>query len=261
MQEKQGEGGMFRAERIESAVDRVLNIFKDALITGELTPGMRLPSEHELSTQLSVSRGSIREAMKILSAFGIVEIRRGHGSYIAESDHKVVFDPLLFSLIVSNAKPEELVELRELMEFAVVKLVVRNAADEDLTVIENSIREMQDMIGAGDRVQPALLAQSDIDFHNALGRASKNRLVEKIYAFIMNLFAPSIRVTHENQINGRNALECHKKIVAALKKRDHDEAITAVDESIMEWKKLTTFVTRGSGGEVGRETMEKITGG
>jgi GntR family transcriptional repressor for pyruvate dehydrogenase complex len=241
---------VFRAERVESAVDRVLNTFKEALITGELVPGEKIPPELDLSRQLAVSRGSVREAMKILSAFGIVEIRRGDGTYITKSDHKVVFDPLLFSLILSHAKMRELVELRELMEFAIVKLVIHNAGDEDLGVIEERIGEMEALIEDVDN-QPKLIAQSDVDFHYALGRATNNHLIEKIYKFVIDFFTPSIRLTHENQEKGQQALTCHRKIYEALRDRDIDRAFAAVEGSIMEWKKRALRETEAEDGRNG----------
>jgi GntR family transcriptional repressor for pyruvate dehydrogenase complex len=235
----QGLSELFKADRMESAVDRVLNVFKEALITGKLLPGERLPSELELSSQLSISRGSIREAMKILAAFGIVEIRRGDGTYITRSDHKVIFDPLLFSLILSNANVKELFELRELMEFAIVKLIIANGHDEDLHEIDKSIVQMEELIERYETVGVGRLVQSDLDFHRALGRAAKNRLVEKIYDFVMDFFTPSIRVTHENERGGKRALAHHKEIFAALKRRNNEAALEAVEKSILAWKELS----------------------
>lgn len=230
---------VFRADKLESAVDRVLNVFKEALITGRLVPGDRLPSEIELSQSLSISRGSIREAMKILAAFGIVEIRRGDGTYIAKSDHKVIFDPLLFSLILSNANVKELVELRELMEFAIVKLIIDNAGEAELHSIERTIVQMEELIERYGEIGVDELVQSDLDFHRALGDAAQNRLVEKIYDFVMDFFTPSIRITHENERGGRKALFHHQKIYATLKSRNVEEAIEAVEGSIVAWKELS----------------------
>ena len=230
---------VFRADKLESAVDRVLNVFKEALITGKLVPGDRLPSEIELSQSLSISRGSIREAMKILAAFGIVEIRRGDGTYIAKSDHKVIFDPLLFSLILSNANVKELVELRELMEFAIVKLIIDNAGEAELHSIERTIVQMEELIERYGEIGVDELVQSDLDFHRALGDAAQNRLVEKIYDFVMDFFTPSIRITHENERGGRKALFHHQKIYATLKSRNVEEAIEAVEGSIVAWKELS----------------------
>lgn len=230
---------VFRADKQESAVDRVLNVFKEALITGKFVPGDRLPSEIELSRSLSISRGSIREAMKILAAFGIVEIRRGDGTYIAKSDHRVIFDPLLFSLILSNANVKELVELRELMEFAIVKLIIENAGEAELESIERTIFHMEELIDNYGKSGVDELVQLDLDFHRALGDAAQNRLAEKIYNFVMDFFAPSIRMTHENERGGRKALFHHQKIYATLKSRNVEEAIEAVEGSIVAWKKLS----------------------
>jgi len=234
--------GLFKAEKIESAVDRVINAIKEALISEKLLPGERLPSESELSKSLSISRGSIREAMKILSAFGIVEVRRGDGTYIAESQQKAIFDPLLFSLILSKANMRELAELRELMEIAIVKLIVKNAEDNDIKPIENSIVDMENKISRVNEKQPEQLAQLDIDFHHALGRATKNRLVEKIYDFIIEFFTPSIKFAHEKLTDkGLTALNDHKRIFQALIGRNIEEAIEQVEKSISEWKELITI--------------------
>ena len=230
---------VFKAEKLESAVDRVLNVFKEALITGKLMPGDRIPSEMELSRSLSMSRGSVREAMKILDAFGIVEIRRGDGTYIAKSDHKVVFDPLLFSLILSNANVKELVELRELMEFAIVKLIIEHAGDTELYSIEKTIFQMEGLIENYGEIGVDELVQSDLDFHSALGDAVQNRLVKKIYNFVMDFFAPSIRITHEKERGGRKALFHHQKIYEALKDKNLGGALEAVEDSIVAWKDLS----------------------
>ena len=230
---------VFKAEKLESAVDRVLNVFKEALITGKLSPGDRLPSEMELSRSLSMSRGSVREAMKILAAFGIVEIRRGDGTYITKSDHKVVFDPLLFSLILSNANVKELVELRELMEFAIVKLIIEHAGDAALHSIENTIFQMEELIENYGEIGVDEVVQSDLAFHSALGDAAQNRLVKKIYSFVMDFFEPSIRITHEKERSGRRALFHHQKIYEALKEKNVEGAIEAIEDSIVAWKDLS----------------------
>jgi GntR family transcriptional repressor for pyruvate dehydrogenase complex len=239
MSENSTQHELFKAERLESAVDRVLNVFKEALITGKLKPGDRIPSEMELSRSLSMSRGSVREAMKILDAFGIVEIRRGDGTYIARSDHKVVFDPLLFSLILSNANVKELVELRELMEFAIVKLIIAHAGDSELRNIEQTIFQMQELIENYSEIGVDELVQSDLAFHSAMGDAAQNRLVKKIYSFVMDFFEPSIRLTHEKERGGRTALFHHRNIFEALMKKNVEAAIEAVEASIVAWKNLS----------------------
>lgn len=242
------QAGLFRAEKPLSAVDRVINMVKEALIREELSPGDRLPSETELSRQLAVSRGSIREAMKVLSASGIVEVRRGDGTYISRSDRNVAFEPLLFSLILSKEDMRQLVELRELLEVAIVKLVLANADRDDLARIEEAVVRLEDLIDRGEN-QPERLAEADVAFHRALGRATGNRMVERIYSFVMDFFAPSIETTHRKQRKGTLAREQHRNIFNALRDRDLGRAVEAVDESIVSWKRYITENQAGNGGE------------
>jgi DNA-binding FadR family transcriptional regulator len=248
---QQNGNGLFKAERPLSAVDRVITMVKDALISEKLAPGDRLPSETELSRQLAVSRGSIREAMKVLSASGVVEVRRGDGTYISRSDRNVVFEPLLFSLILSKENMRQLVELRELLEVAIVRLVLANADDQDLARIEKTVVRLEEMVESGDH-QPERLTRADVAFHRALGRATKNRMVERIYSFVMDFFTPSIETTHRRQQQGVLARQQHRRIFDALRGRDLHSAIEAVDESILSWRE---YLTRDAAADAERGSM------
>ncbi|WHH58153.1 FadR/GntR family transcriptional regulator [Petroclostridium sp. X23] len=227
----------FIPQKKESAVDLVINTIKRLMLNKTLLPGDRLPNETDLSKSLQVSRGSIREAMKILAAFGIIEIKQGDGTYIAESPNKVLFDPLLLRLILTKSDMKELIELREILEFEVIRLIIKNADEDDIEQIEAVYLDMEQKI-ANSVKDPDILSQSDLEFHYALGRAAKNILVEKIYAFILDFFAPSIEKTHKTQKDGLNALYTHKNILDALKEKDLDKAINQVKESIKVWERL-----------------------
>jgi len=225
-------------QKKESAVDFVINNIKKLLLSKELRPGDLLPSEMELAAKFNVSRGSIREAMKILSAFGIVKIRRGDGTYVSDSIQKVVLDPFLFNLILSNADTREMVELRELMEVEIIKLIIKNASDADLKYIENIHHEMRELLENNGNIQSKDLVLQDFKFHVALGRATRNILVEKIYEFILELFVPFIEKTYDYEKNGSNAHRLHEDIINALKARDLEQALTAIQRSIEEWRRL-----------------------
>ena len=93
---------IFKAQQRKSAVDSVIETIRNLLLTKQLKRGDRLPNEIELTKKLSTSRGSIREAMKILSSFGIVEIKRGDGTYISHSTSNRLFDHLVFQMILSD---------------------------------------------------------------------------------------------------------------------------------------------------------------
>jgi GntR family transcriptional regulator, transcriptional repressor for pyruvate dehydrogenase complex len=229
---------LFQSQKRESTVDFVINSIKRLLLTKKLMPGDMLPNETELAESFNVSRGSIREAMKILSAFGIVEVKRGDGTYIAESSSKTLLDPFLFNLILSNAEPREMEELRELIELQVIRLIVKNAGDKELEHIKDVHREMQKLVKQNGGLTPQTLVECDMKFHAALGQATGNVLVEKIYGFILELFAPYIEKTYSQEKNEFNAFELHEAIINSLDKRDLNNALEATQKSIEEWRRL-----------------------
>ena len=117
---------LFKANKRESAVDIVVNNIKHLLMERKLKPGDRLPSESEISEGMGVSRGSVREAMKILSAFGLVDVKVGNGTYVCEKPGSTLMDSLLLSFFVTNPDPEKLYELRQVIEIDVLEMILRH---------------------------------------------------------------------------------------------------------------------------------------
>jgi len=222
----------------DSSVDFVVNSIKDLLLTKKVMPGDRLPSEAELCKMLSVSRGSVREAMKILSALGIVDIRRGDGTYISTGGGKVIFDPLLFSMIVSQPQFVDIKDLRVILEKGVVRLAVLYADEEDLRRLRDCFLRTQALKGKKDHDYDELLAL-DIEFHELLGRAAKNSPLETIYGFVMQYFKPYIAQSLRKQSDfSRESTEAHEKILLAVERRDSPAAERAVEESTEVWESL-----------------------
>lgn len=144
---------LFQATKRESAVDIVVNSIKQLLMDKKLLPGDKLPNELEISEGLGVSRGSVREAMKILSAFGLVDIRVGNGTYVSESPDSNLLDSLLFTYFVTNPDVNNLYEFRQIFETDIVELVIdhfdengaqRKALKKNLDELEALIRANAD---------------------------------------------------------------------------------------------------------------------
>jgi DNA-binding FadR family transcriptional regulator len=201
-------------------------------------PGDRLPAETELTKLLSVSRGSVREAMKILSALGIVEIKRGDGTYVSNGGSEILFDPLLFSMIVSQPHFSELKELRLILEKNVVRLAIRNAGDEDLQPLRDCLEKTEALKDKEEKKYEELLAY-DMEFHSILGQACKNRPLETIYNFVMQYFKIYIEQSlHKHSDFSQESAEAHNKILSAVLQRDVAAAEHAVEESMEVWEYL-----------------------
>ena len=226
-------------QRPQSAVDTVVDTVRSLLVERRLGPGDLIPSETEIADRLGVSRGSVREAMKVLSAFGVVDVRRGDGTYIATSANRKLFDPLLFSLLVTDRDMEELAELRILMETGIVRIIVSHADEHDLEKLEEAFQGMVHA-AAGKSGDAARMLAADVAFHSVMGEITRNRLVQNVYAFVIDLFKPTM---HPGQ-----GLETHRRLVDALRARDADAAVAAVLEHDEIWRELNRrAAARGEG--------------
>ena len=97
----------------ESVVQQVINCLTDGMVSGELKPGDRLPSEPELAAQLGVARTSVREATKILAYLGVLESRRSEGTFVANGFQESMIDPMVYGVILNGARDfDSLMELR-----------------------------------------------------------------------------------------------------------------------------------------------------
>ena len=96
----------------ESVVSLAIDRIKDASLRKALKPGGYLPSETELTKTLGIGKSSVREAVKMLQAMGVVEVRRGHGTLVRRQPGPDYLSPLVFELIMESGYPDDLIELR-----------------------------------------------------------------------------------------------------------------------------------------------------
>ena len=115
-----------------SVVQRVIDRLTEAIVSGELKPGDRIPTEMELAEQMGVARNSIREAVKILVYIGVLEIRRADGTFVCDGFSESLIDPMVYGIILNQQNEQELNELRTMIESGVMRLAIEKASDKEL---------------------------------------------------------------------------------------------------------------------------------
>lgn len=215
-------------ERRPSAVEIVVEKIKRLLIERKLQPGEMIPSETVLAESLQVGRGSVREAVKVLCAYGVLEIRRGAGTYISTASNKRLFDAHLFQILVQERDYRSLTQVRQLLEEGIVRLVVENATDEDLQRLDVAMQEFLGML-ASESTSSEQAGEYDIRYHRMLGKYSHNPIVENIYNFVIELFAPTINPIHEG------VYEAHKNLHQAIMERNAAKAVASVQGHTATW--------------------------
>ena len=224
-----------------NVVDTVIEQLLDLLLEGKLKVGDRLPAETELAAQVGVGRNSIREAMKVLQVLGILERRQGDGSYIS-SVFKVPFDSLLFSLIGKISKPEDLVELRRVLEIGVMEVVIEKSTDKDFEILEEKVKILSDFA----QMEPIPLdkaIKADMAFHLTLIEMTRNDALVQFGKLIMRLFQSAMIAHIATPIGIRQAVQAHSSILAAIRSRDREKARAMIIQSLIVWKEYIKLKT------------------
>jgi GntR family transcriptional repressor for pyruvate dehydrogenase complex len=161
-----------RAKAYELVVDRI----EDQIMSGHLRVGDRLPPERELATMLEVSRSAVREAIRVLQAWGVLSSTVGNGpdsgTVITGSSSDALNHLLRLHVALTNFPVDQVVEARVMLERWSVRLAAANATPSDLTRLAGLLAEMDDP-----SVGRAAFNDLDTAFHVAIAQASSNRLV------------------------------------------------------------------------------------
>lgn len=162
----------------ESVVDQIITRITDAIISGELQPGQKIPTENSLSEAMNVGRNSVREAIKVLEAMGVLNIRRPEGTFVAEGFSDRMLNPMIYGLILEGGSSPAMIELRQLFDVGILKLAIEKATENDIKNIFETLTELRRVVQKQQLDKNEIL-DADIMFHRALEAAVKNPLVNK----------------------------------------------------------------------------------
>ncbi len=203
----------------EAAIEKV----RDLIRNGELRPGQRLPAEAALSVQLGVSRGSTREAVRALATAGVLDVRRGDGTFVTALTPDQLFTGIGDAVdLMGEESLLELMECRRVVEPQVTALAARRARPEDLAAIAEHLALMEAAADEEERTA------HDADFHAAVAAASGNSALAAILRGIsgVTMRARVWRALSEADASRRTIAE-HGAIYAAVRDGDAERASAA----------------------------------
>ncbi|MEH7253932.1 FadR/GntR family transcriptional regulator [Neobacillus niacini] len=195
-------------------VDEVYQQIVEKIKKGTWEPGEKLPSENQLCQMFGVSRTSIRSALQKVSAYGIIEIRHGQGSFVLDHPTVDVLDGIQLGLNMTDKEILDMLEFRETIEFKCIDLAVERATEEDVQSLEQALNKM---IENKDDYKNYSLA--DFEFHLVFAKASKNNV---LYNVMKNTKAFYYYLEELNRVFGVNSdtLEGHQRQFHFFKNRD-----------------------------------------
>jgi len=199
-------------------VQRIVAALHDYIINGNLKPGTELPPESEMAKQLRVSKFSMREALRVAQAQGLVEISQGRRTRVAD----ISVEPLtgIMELLLRRSENIllELTEARKCLECYIVRLATERAEPEHIEAMQATINELEQHL---DNVEYCV--EKDLEFHNILVLSSNNRVFEIMLAPLAELLKQSRMETL--YVSGiQKAIDEHSLILNAIRKKDPDLA-------------------------------------
>lgn len=201
-----------------------------AIRHGRLRPGDQLPPERDLTRQLGVSRVSVRDALRMLEAQGLVEVRVGArgGAFVTAPAPTLLGEGIRDMLLLSEVSAADLTEARMVFELGVVELACERATEDDVRALEG-ICDRADALAAAGEYDPALSAA----FHVQLARCSGNAALALVAESLQGPLVGSLREARRvDPQAGRAGPREHRQLVEAIRGRDAGSARTIMARHI-----------------------------
>lgn len=219
----------FTAVRKKRLFEGVAQQIQRLIVDGALKPGDRLPPERELAERFDVSRSSVRDAIRILEIAGLVVPRQGEGTVVADVSPDAVVMPLASVLLRKRELIGELLEVRKMIEPALAARAVERASPEEIARLEEILRRQREKMLRGEAT-----VEDDSEFHYAIALAARNSVVRRVVDVLMQLLHETRTRSLQTRGRPQRSLAGHRRILAAIKRRDPAAAERAVRRHVEE---------------------------
>ncbi len=220
---------MFSPIKSTKVYEQVIQQIQSMIATGELKSGDKLPSERHLAEQLGVSRTSVREALRALQIIGLIEVKQGDGNFIKESFDQCLFEPLSAMFMLHQSRPQEIVDLRRIIEMETASLAAQRISDEEIEELRGLIHQLK---GFNEIQDEKNSVKVDKEFHYKIAHSAKNLLllnVLNVVSALMDNFIEDARGMILMDPQNKDVLiEQHENIFKAIENRNPKEASEAM---------------------------------
>lgn len=189
--------------------DVVFKTLRQAILTGELKPGERLMEIH-LANRLGVSRTPIREAIRMLELEGLVTMIPRKGAEVSR---------------ISKQDISDVLEVRASLDALAVRLCCERITEEEIQKLEEAVKSFSEAVDSGDLTA---VAQADVDYHDIIVNASKNkRLVQMVFNLAERVYRYRLEYIKDKSSH-ENLIKEHQEILDFIKKKDAANAEKAI---------------------------------
>jgi GntR family transcriptional repressor for pyruvate dehydrogenase complex len=207
----------------ETACEAVIEQIKSGVRDSRYAPGSRLPSERALAEQFGISRPTIREALRTLTALGVVEARQGAGTLLSPSGANVLKTSFEFLMLLDQPAVEALYEARELIEVHLAGRAAEHRTADDLAAMQGALEEMRQGIS-----DPEAMTDPNVRFHQAIAAAAHNAVLARFIDCLHDGIRTCIEATRPATTDPAGSYERHAAIYDAIRRQNPADARRAM---------------------------------
>lgn len=208
-------------------VPQLENLLRELIRNGRWKAGERLPSEVGLAAELGVGRSSVRETLRLLARDGLVDVRHGSGTFVADVLPAIAETPDVNELL-RRARLLEAYEVRRALEVEAARLAARRARPEDVERLKLRLRNRQERIGD----EASAFVDADLDFHRAVVELSGNAVLLGLFTTVEPVLREALVEMVEHETDMPDVSCSHADLLAALENGDVEGAIAATVENL-----------------------------
>ncbi|MEI3605728.1 FadR/GntR family transcriptional regulator [Pseudogracilibacillus sp. SE30717A] len=216
-------------EQIKRLSDRVADdILSMITIEKRFKSGDKLPNEIELSDELNISRTTLREAIRILVTNGVLEIKRGRGTFVKKNLDLSNTMEIFHDLSIARINAKDLYEMRLIFEPEAAYYATQRASDAELKRILEYGKQIEEKIKVNED-------RTDVEqkFHKAIAKATHNEFMDKLMPVIFQAIDKGVILSQTNELVIRDTINDHKMIMEFMKARNPEGARSAMKIHIL----------------------------
>jgi GntR family transcriptional repressor for pyruvate dehydrogenase complex len=218
-----------RRERVSESVGTQI---REAIFSGKLEPGHKLPPEREMAEQFETSRVALREALRSLEQEGLVEIKRGSGggAFVADFDNalRALADSLNTVVKLGQAKSGHLTEVRSMLEPVMARTAAARASEEDLNAMQRIVEAQEEELRSG-----ALSRKYDMEFHRLIANACHNPVLSIVVTAINDAIRDAIYRSKLTREMRDQVVRYHRELFKVISARDSELAGRIMEEHVV----------------------------
>lgn len=232
------EKSIFKEIGTKSIVEQIVDSIVNAIIEGELKPGDKIPTETELCNSMNVGRNSVREAIKILVAYGVLIIKRAEGTFVTKGYNSKMLYPVLYGIILQKNAANQVIELRKIIDDGILHLVIQKMKDKsELNSARKVITDLRKDIDENG-VDALKIFNADIAFHDALLEITENDLLRGIGSYV-NLITKKTRIEAIKKFIANKDVDrffiLHEEVLNILENRLVEKIDDAIKSHYIYW--------------------------